>query len=293
MLDIKFPKLENFLDLEKPITHVASRKVASVSEWDRVKGLIDTFVSSDKKFYRRIEGKHIEIPVRYRRLAVTGEGKEIKGVVTVSDVLDFLGAGPKHKLFGIKHGLDATVENIMSQFVYTIDKDHSIGRSLHLFRRFRHGAYPVLDGLKLHSIVSESDLIKTVNRPLGLRVKDIMVRKPHYAKADFTITDVAKMMCKGGFRRLPVVDKKVLVGIVTPFDILAYLHRTNKLGELKNAENPVWYVMNKNPITIGPEEDVYDAISIMREYNLGGLPVTRFEDLVGIITERDILDVLI
>lgn len=44
-----------------------------------------------------------------------------------------------------------------------------------------------------------------------------------------------------------------------------------------------------NPVfTIDPEKSVFQAAEIMKEYSLGGLPVVEGENLIGIITSRDI-----
>ena len=44
---------------------------------------------------------------------------------------------------------------------------------------------------------------------------------------------------------------------------------------------------------LSAEATVSDAISIMKNKKVGGLPVIEDEELVGIITERDILDALV
>ena len=45
--------------------------------------------------------------------------------------------------------------------------------------------------------------------------------------------------------------------------------------------------MVRNPISVSPEIATIDAIRIMREHNIGALPVVLNGQLVGIITETD------
>jgi len=43
-----------------------------------------------------------------------------------------------------------------------------------------------------------------------------------------------------------------------------------------------------DPITIGPERSIADALDLMRNYRISGVPVTRNGKLVGILTNRDL-----
>jgi CBS domain-containing protein len=51
-------------------------------------------------------------------------------------------------------------------------------------------------------------------------------------------------------------------------------------------------IATKEVATISPEADVGQAAKIMREKNLGALPVVQNERLVGIITERDFFKII-
>src|SRR5579884_4257717 len=43
-----------------------------------------------------------------------------------------------------------------------------------------------------------------------------------------------------------------------------------------------------DPITIGPDEKISDALALMERYRISGVPVTRDGKLVGILTNRDL-----
>ena len=47
-------------------------------------------------------------------------------------------------------------------------------------------------------------------------------------------------------------------------------------------------IMTKTVTTVTPEDTVERAAQIMKEHNVGSIPVCRGEELVGIITDRDI-----
>jgi acetoin utilization protein AcuB len=51
--------------------------------------------------------------------------------------------------------------------------------------------------------------------------------------------------------------------------------------------------MTPNPITVKPTTPVIEAARLMRDRKVGGLPVMEDDQLVGIVTETDLLDALI
>lgn len=111
---------------------------------------------------------------------------------------------------------------------------------------------------------------------------------------DTPITEAERIMHERGFRRLPVVKGKRLVGLVTLADIrgakpspatslsvweINYLVSRITVGE----------VMTRDVITIGPDAPIEEAARIMRERKVGALPVVEGQELRGIITESDLL----
>ncbi len=95
-------------------------------------------------------------------------------------------------------------------------------------------------------------------------------------------------------RHLPVVDGARLVGIITDRDVrtvqpspatsLEQREIHYILERLKVAE-----VMSRNVITVRPDEPLAEAVRLMLESRIGGLPVVEQQRLVGILTEIDLL----
>jgi len=46
--------------------------------------------------------------------------------------------------------------------------------------------------------------------------------------------------------------------------------------------------MISDPVTVGPEQKIYEALEVMQRYGISGLPVTKNGKLVGILTNRDL-----
>ncbi|MBR1610199.1 MAG: CBS domain-containing protein, partial [Methanobrevibacter sp.] len=52
----------------------------------------------------------------------------------------------------------------------------------------------------------------------------------------------------------------------------------------------VSYIMVKDAITVPPTETIGDLCQLFADKNIGGVPVVKDDDVIGIITERDILN---
>jgi len=124
-------------------------------------------------------------------------------------------------------------------------------------------------------------------------VKDRMSKDPVTVSPETTVPDALSLMEKKGIRRLPVVDKDRLVGIVTLLDLVRASPSpatSLSIWELNYllAKLPVRDVMAKKVLTVSPETPIDEAAKLIREHRLGGLPVVWEGKLVGIITETDI-----
>lgn len=113
------------------------------------------------------------------------------------------------------------------------------------------------------------------------------------------IMGTAKTMLKYGFRRVPIADAGTnrLVGIITSLDIVDFLggglrHNIVKnryKGNLAAAINEdVREIMKKDVVSLGVNDNISNAIKIMIEKNIGGIPIVDDDDaVVGIVSERD------
>ena len=63
-------------------------------------------------------------------------------------------------------------------------------------------------------------------------------------------------------------------------------------GVGSNEDNPIAVreIMRADPVTIGPEASCLDAMGLMREHKVGCLPVVQEGRLVGVVSERDFID---
>lgn len=129
-------------------------------------------------------------------------------------------------------------------------------------------------------------------------VNDWMVADPVTVMPETKLFEAQKTMRDGGFRRLPVVSKGRLVGIVTDRDLReAAPSRATTLSvfELNYllSRLTVKDVMKAPVLTVSPDDPVERAALLMNEHKISGLPVVDGTTLVGIITITDLLQAFV
>ncbi len=127
-----------------------------------------------------------------------------------------------------------------------------------------------------------------------MRIRDFMTKNPITVDSETLVLDAQKIMRENNIRRLPVVDKGKLVGIVTQHDLLmaapspATSLSVHELHYLL-AKMKIKEIMKKNPITVSPDTTFEEAFKIGQEKKIGSFPVVENGKLVGIVTESDIV----
>ena len=272
-----FLELEKFLNPRDTVAAIASSDVLSCRQTHMVQSVLESMLKSG-----------------VTRMPVTTKQGRLVGIVSALDILDFLGAGPKYKTFVLnKRKTDQRVMKIMEKGVRTSSRIHTIARALADFKKHRRGAAPIMHRGRLVGILQERDFALQIGEALGIDVEEIMVRKPIVAKESYTIEEAANMMCRGGFKNLPVTHDNIYLGMVTPIDILAYLHKNKMLYKLRKAKRKIVRAMSRDALTVSPKADIYEAILLMKRNKTSVLPVVEDDELVGILTARDIVDALV
>jgi acetoin utilization protein AcuB len=127
-----------------------------------------------------------------------------------------------------------------------------------------------------------------------MRIKDVMTRNPVTADSETLVIDAQKIMKENNIRRLPIVDKGKLVGMVTKHDLLEASPSpatSLSIWELNYllAKMKVKEIMKKNPVTVTPDTPFEEALRLGQEKKIGSFPVVENGKLVGITTESDII----
>ncbi|MBI4919261.1 CBS domain-containing protein [archaeon] len=121
----------------------------------------------------------------------------------------------------------------------------------------------------------------------GFHVGEAMTINPIVVTPDTTLFEAAQIMERSHVGSLVVKSKDKVVGIATEQDFV----RKGLVKNKKSSEIRVSEVMETDLRTITTDRDVFEALEMMRDYNIRHLPVVEEGKLIGLITTKDILKV--
>jgi CBS domain-containing protein len=117
-----------------------------------------------------------------------------------------------------------------------------------------------------------------------LSVRDIMTSWVATAEPERTVRDAARIMAKAHTGSLVVVSEGRPIGILTEGDVSR---------AVSTGANPdkvaVKRIMSKRLVTVSPDVRVEEAAKLMAERKIKKLPVLYKGDLIGIITQTDVV----
>ncbi len=130
-----------------------------------------------------------------------------------------------------------------------------------------------------------------------LSVAEIMTREPYTLGPDDTLQDAARLMSEHHIRHIPVVNGEgAVVGLVSHRDVLASSDSRLVAGDDSVENRDTAYValsaVMTSPVqTVDEHEELRAVAALLHQQKIGCLPVTRDNDLVGIISASDFLEV--
>jgi CBS domain-containing protein len=128
--------------------------------------------------------------------------------------------------------------------------------------------------------------------PTGMKdtnVEDYMTTELFTVHEEEAIEFVARLMDWQRIRHVLVEDEQHrLVGLISHRTLLRHMADRTEVPE---GGVPVRDIMVEDPISVSPDLPTMEAVEMMREHQIGALPVVREDRLVGIITERDFIQI--
>jgi CBS domain-containing protein len=147
------------------------------------------------------------------RLVVFVCGK-LAGIITASDLIRQMPEAPETSL---------VVDDFMTQEVVCVTEDETVRSAAGIMGEKRIGSVIVTSGGKPLGIFTERDLLSTflvhsrsLDTPLGEACSGFLTTAP----AGISIHEAAKMMAAQHIRRLPIMKKKKIAGIITARDLV-------------------------------------------------------------------------
>lgn len=186
------------------------------------------------------------------------------------------------------------IKNLMSENPITIDKNKNICDCLRLMYKNNLSRIPVVKSTdngekELVGIISEKDIANKIGSSKyadmaisRFRVSTIMVKDLITADINEDTLEVANLMLENNIGAIPIMDSGKLIGIVTKSDYISACK--GKAYDKKIVKE----VMTSNPKSIDLKDRLVHARRIIIDSGIGRLLITEENDLVGIITSKDI-----
>ena len=243
----------------------------------------------------------------FRRIPITDSGtRSLEGIVTATDIIDYLGGGKKFEIIrqkfagNIFKAINEPIRLVMTQKVVSIETSAKISEAIRLMTEKNLGGLPVVDeNNSVKAIITERDIANLfADRLSGVNVAQLMSQEVVTALSKTTIFEAEQAMVTQGFRRLPIIANDKVVGIITAMDIIRFFGSGEVFKHLKSGSiiqvlnTPAFEIASKNVSTIEPTADVGQAAKIMQDKDIGAVPVIENSKLVGIITERDFFKII-
>lgn len=142
----------------------------------------------------------------------------------------------------------------------------------------------------------ESRIVEHEGQVMGIATRNVIAMAQ-----TATIINAVETMTTCGFRRLPIVDPgtRMMRGIVTASDIISLMGGGDRysLVTVKNGGNliaalneSVREIMSQQFISLTPMASIQDAIGLIVEKKIGGVPILDDQGVLqGIVTERDLI----
>ena len=123
------------------------------------------------------------------------------------------------------------------------------------------------------------------------RAKDIMTTNLILGYPEMTLEEAIKTLVNNRITGMPIVDdKKRMIGVCSELDIIKSVEQTEK-GKPLDLHRTIHFT--HKVVTIDEETQLTDILKMFVELKVRRLPVVNNkEELVGIISRRDIMRVL-
>ncbi|MHA2091629.1 MAG: CBS domain-containing protein [Candidatus Kariarchaeaceae archaeon] len=234
---------------------------------------------------------------KFRRLPITKLGK-IKGILTVTDIIRAIAKTQ------LPHAYKEKITEWMTENPKTIHLNASVIEAAQLMSEGNFGSLLLVDQDDdiLKGIVTERDFLRHyrsdswVNMTLADIEPRLLSQGVVKIRSNLSMDGVIQRMNQNKTHRVLIVDESdKLMGILTANDITSLCSKEKE----EINENPNFlksltaqYLTTPNVTTTNLEMPLSEAVEIMCAKGIGGLPILKSGEIIGMLTERTIVHII-
>ena len=126
-----------------------------------------------------------------------------------------------------------------------------------------------------------------------ITVRDLLKRRSDVPPIQMSPVDpvyrALQLMAENNAGAVVICDGERMVGIFTERD---YCRKIILMGR-SSVNTPIQDIMTKKMVTIRPEQSLEDCMQLMTRYHIRHLPVEEAGHLVGLVSMRDVMEMII
>jgi CBS domain-containing protein len=187
--------------------------------------------------------------------------------------------------------------------VFYVAPEDPVAKAVAIMEEHGFHHLPVLATGQVVGMVSDRDLLmvgagqerkskkRAARQPSGPLVAEIMSQPVFALAPDDTLRSATWLMVTHRVHAIPLIRGDRLVGLVTEFDILRGVIASPAFSQLDDGmleRQPVTSRMRGKLKTVSPKTSIDDVVSIMCKEQIRHLPVVIAEELLGIVSDRDV-----
>ncbi len=188
--------------------------------------------------------------------------------------------------------MNLTLSAICDNGSYLITPEATLKEAIGLMRGNGKGAVVIAEGSAIRGILTERDVVSLASSGVELdeRILGHITPSVVRVQANRSLLHALIIMTEHDIRRLVVTDEKGgFLGLVTQQDLLKHIeddaYRSNL--KIRHIQERV-----KRVIHMAPHESTRQALKLMTENSISAVPVFDRNKAVGIISERDVLNLM-
>jgi len=182
------------------------------------------------------------------------------------------------------------VNDIMDRSYPPLYADELATKARAILRNTGLRILPIIDGDKrLVGVVTRSDLMTITSSVSPIRVRGVMSKLRFVATLEMYVDKAVREMLRLDEWYSPVVrseQDRTYTGVLGLENyIAAVINR-----EVKALFKPISSIMSTGVITCSPDDEIDNVWRLMMKKSFAGIPVIRKNRIIGIITQKDLLD---
>ncbi len=240
------------------------------------------------------------------RVVVIDEHFRVKGVISGRRILEVL-LGRRGEALKIRKGLKGVLREPVNLFLdeaRNVFTENSTIQTVLQYMAENNVGYVIIvneSGIFKGVVDEASILSKLLNKVFNIKTKEIMKHPVVTVSPENTLLEASTLMVDFRVRRVIVVEKDTMVGLLTITDVLNHVLREQKYLELLLYDKEVQEiftekvknVMSSNVISINPEKDVGEAVDKIVKNDISCLPVSVKSKILGVVCRIDLVSEIV